>query len=324
MSKEWVLKMNELAREKKPFLFILDFDLKTPIVEELDNIPSNRIQYYLNGISNQDQNINIHPDKSIDIRSQTIDYESFQNKFAKVQAEIRAGNTYLLNLTFRHPVRINKSLKDIFYLSRAKYKLWLNDKFVLFSPESFVKIKDGEIFTYPMKGTAEKKDENSASQLLKDDKEAAEHATITDLLRNDLGRVANNIRVKRYRFIDEIITEKKTILQVSSEISGKLSSYFLERPGDLFQEILPAGSVTGAPKKKTVDIIKNVENYERGFYTGVFGIFSGKDIDSAVMIRFIEKKNGKYYYKSGGGITFMSDPEKEYREIKQKIYVPVH
>ena len=324
MSKEWVLKMNELAREKKPFLFILDFDLKTPIVEELDNIPSNRIQYYLNGISNQDQNINIHPDKSIDIRSQTIDYESFQNKFAKVQAEIRAGNTYLLNLTFRHPVRINKSLKDIFYLSRAKYKLWLNDKFVLFSPESFVKIKDGEIFTYPMKGTAEKKDENSASQLLKDDKEAAEHATITDLLRNDLGRVANNIRVKRYRFIDEIITEKKTILQVSSEISGKLSSYFLERPGDLFQEILPAGSVTRAPKKKTVDIIKNVENYERGFYTGVFGIFSGKDIDSAVMIRFIEKKNGKYYYKSGGGITFMSDPEKEYREIKQKIYVPVH
>ena len=316
--------MNELAREKKPFLFILDFDLKTPIVEELDNIPSNRIQYYLNGISNQDQNINIHPDKSIDIRSQTIDYESFQNKFAKVQAEIRAGNTYLLNLTFRHPVRINKSLKDIFYLSRAKYKLWLNDKFVLFSPESFVKIKDGEIFTYPMKGTAEKKDENSASQLLKDDKEAAEHATITDLLRNDLGRVANNIRVKRYRFIDEIITEKKTILQVSSEISGKLSSYFLERPGDLFQEILPAGSVTGAPKKKTVDIIKNVENYERGFYTGVFGIFNGKDIDSAVMIRFIEKKNGKYYYKSGGGITFMSDPEKEYREIKQKIYVPVH
>lgn len=324
MSKEWVLKMNELAREKKPFLFILDFDLKTPIVEELDNIPSNRIQYYLNGISNQDQNINIHPDKSIDIRSQTIDYESFQNKFAKVQAEIRAGNTYLLNLTFRHPVRINKSLKDIFYLSRAKYKLWLNDKFVLFSPESFVKIKDGEIFTYPMKGTAEKKDENSASQLLKDDKEAAEHATITDLLRNDLGRVANNIRVKRYRFIDEIITEKKTILQVSSEISGKLSSYFLERPGDLFQEILPAGSVTGAPKKKTVDIIKNVENYERGFYTGVFGIFNGKDIDSAVMIRFIEKKKGKYYYKSGGGITFMSDPEKEYREIKQKIYVPVH
>ena len=248
----------------------------------------------------------------------------FQNKFAKVQAEIRAGNTYLLNLTFRHPVRINKSLKDIFYLSRAKYKLWLNDKFVLFSPESFVKIKDGEIFTYPMKGTAEKKDENSASQLLKDDKEAAEHATITDLLRNDLGRVANNIRVKRYRFIDEIITEKKTILQVSSEISGKLSSYFLERPGDLFQEILPAGSVTGAPKKKTVDIIKNVENYERGFYTGVFGIFNGKDIDSAVMIRFIEKKKGKYYYKSGGGITFMSDPEKEYREIKQKIYVPVH
>ncbi len=324
MSQEWILKMNELTKKKKPFLFILDFDLKTPIIEVLDNIPSNRILYDLNGISNQDQNFDSKVGESADIQSQTIDYHSFQNIFAKVQAEIRAGNTYLLNLTFQHPVRINKSLKDIFYLSRAKYKLWIKDKFILFSPESFVKIKDGEIFTYPMKGTSERKDESSASQLLEDEKEAAEHATITDLLRNDLGRVADNIRVKRYRYVDEIITGKKTILQVSSEISGKLSSYYLERPGDLFHEILPAGSVTGAPKKKTVDIIKNIENYERGFYTGVFGIFNGKDIDSAVMIRFIEKKNGKYYYKSGGGITYMSDPEKEYREIKQKIYVPLH
>lgn len=324
MSKEWILEMNELARKEKPFLFILDFDLKSPIIQKLDNIHPSRILYYLNGISNQDPGFTNKNNNKIEIRAKTLDYRVFREKFSKVQSEIRAGNTYLLNLTFQHPVRINVSLKEIFYLSRAKYKLWLKDQLVLFSPESFVKIKNGEISTYPMKGTAEKMNENSVDQLLEDEKEVAEHATITDLLRNDLGRVADNIRVKRYRYVDEILTEKKTILQVSSEITGKLSPYFMKRPGDLFNELLPAGSVTGAPKKKTVDIIKSAENYERGYYTGVFGLFDGKDIESSVMIRFIEKKKEKYFYKSGGGITFMSDPEKEYREIKQKIYVPVH
>ena len=87
--------------------------------------------------------------------------------------------------------------------------------------------------------------------------------------------------------------------------------------------MLPAGSVTGAPKKQTVAIIRESENYERGWYTGVFGVFDGKSLDSAVMIRYIEKDSGKFCYKSGGGITYMSDPEKEYEELISKIYVPV-
>ncbi|MFW5820031.1 MAG: aminodeoxychorismate synthase component I [Bacteroidota bacterium] len=316
--------MNKLTKEKKPFLFILDSDLKTPIVEELKNINPNQILFCLNGVSNHEQNPDAHPPKSMNLRAQIPPYISFLKKFENVQSEIRAGNTYLLNLTFQHPLDINLSLKDIFYNSQAKYKLWLKNKFVLFSPETFVKVKNKEIFTYPMKGTAEKLNENSVIELLEDKKEAAEHATITDLLRNDLGRVANNIRVTRYRYVDEIKTREKTLLQVSSEITANLFPHYYEKPGNLLNELLPAGSVTGAPKKKTVEIIKRIEDYERGFYTGVFGLFNGRDIDSAVMIRFIEKKNGNYFYKSGGGITFLSDPLKEYQEIKQKIYVPVY
>jgi para-aminobenzoate synthetase component 1 len=86
---------------------------------------------------------------------------------------------------------------------------------------------------------------------------------------------------------------------------------------------LPAGSISGAPKKKTVEIIKDAEGYERGYFTGIFGIFDGKDLDSSVMIRFIESIDSKLCYKSGGGITFMSKPELEYQEMIDKVYVPI-
>jgi len=87
-------------------------------------------------------------------------------------------------------------------------------------------------------------------------------------------------------------------------------------------QLLPAGSITGAPKSKTVEIIAKAENYKRNYYTGIFGVYDGNTLESAVMIRFIEKDFGQLYFKSGGGITSMSDPVKEYDELIQKIYVP--
>ena len=85
---------------------------------------------------------------------------------------------------------------------------------------------------------------------------------------------------------------------------------------------MPAGSISGAPKKKTIEIIDEVEGYERGSYTGIFGIFDGNDLDSGVMIRFIEKDGAEMYYKSGGGITINSIAENEYNELIDKVYVP--
>jgi para-aminobenzoate synthetase component 1 len=312
--------MNRLGKKRVPYLFVLDFGLKEPLVIPLEDIDPGSLLYSF-------------PTKTLRVlktpRVLALDphppnYNNFKDKFNQVQEQIQAGNTYLLNLCFKTPVEMNAGLKDVFEVSRAPYKLWLKDRFVLFSPESFVRINKGIIRTYPMKGTLEKTGPDSEKILLNDEKEAAEHATIVDLLRNDLGRVSTYVRVKRYRYIDEIKTREKTLLQVSSEIEGVLDEHFRENHGDLFRELLPAGSVTGAPKEKTVEIIKSVESFERGFYTGVFGIFDGENIDSAVMIRFIEEENGSFYYKSGGGITFMSDPEKEYNEIIQKIYVPVY
>nr|MCU0397530.1 chorismate-binding protein [Cyclobacteriaceae bacterium] len=94
--------------------------------------------------------------------------------------------------------------------------------------------------------------------------------------------------------------------------------------GDIMVSLLPAGSICGAPKPKTIEIIQQAEEEERGYYTGVIGYFDGTNLDSGVMIRFIENVDGQYYYRSGGGITTQSKMEAEYQETIHKIYVPVN
>jgi para-aminobenzoate synthetase component 1 len=101
-----------------------------------------------------------------------------------------------------------------------------------------------------------------------------------------------------------------------------LENDWREHLGDILQALLPAGSISGAPKKSTLDIIESVEKYERGFFSGVFGIFDGQNFDSGVMIRFIEKSENSFFYKSGGGITLDSDARMEYEELQDKIYLP--
>ena len=87
--------------------------------------------------------------------------------------------------------------------------------------------------------------------------------------------------------------------------------------------MLPAGSVSGAPKPETLRIIREAEGGERGYYTGIMGYYNGHEFDSGVLIRYIENSDGKLVYRSGGGITFMSEPEKEYQELIDKVYVPI-
>lgn len=175
-----------------------------------------------------------------------------------------------------------------------------------------------------MKGTINAYVKNAKKVIIKDKKELAEHNTVVDLLRNDLSMIAEKVRVEKFRFIDKIKTNSGELLQVSSKISGNLNKNWRENLGDILNTLLPAGSICGAPKKKTVEIIKKIENYSRGYYTGVCGYFDGKKVDSCVMIRFVENEGKeKLYFKSGGGITIFSDPKKEYNELIDKIYVPI-
>jgi para-aminobenzoate synthetase component 1 len=257
------------------------------------------------------------------LKKEPVTFKHYLKAFENVKKNIKLGNTYLLNLTFPTFIETELTLEEIFLTSVAKYKLLYYNKFTVFSPEIFVTIKDGIISSFPMKGTIDASAVDAENAILGDEKEIAEHNTIVDLIRNDLSIVADNISVTRYRFIDKIKTNDKALLQVSSEISGYLDTGWEDRLGDIIINMLPAGSVTGAPKKETVRIIKESEDYKRGWYTGVFGVFDGKQLDSAVMIRYIEKDSERYIYKSGGGVTWLSDPFKEYNELIAKVYVPV-
>jgi para-aminobenzoate synthetase component 1 len=174
-----------------------------------------------------------------------------------------------------------------------------------------------------MKGTIDASLPNAKEQILNDTKEMAEHTMIVDLMRNDLGIVGNKVRVEKFRYIDKIKAGNKELLQVSSKITASLQSSWHSHIGDILDSITPAGSITGTPKKKTVEIIDDIEDYDRGFYTGIFGIYDGVSLDSAVMIRFIEQQQNKLYYKSGGGITIDSTPQSEYEELIDKIYLPI-
>ena len=131
------------------------------------------------------------------------------------------------------------------------------------------------------------------------------------------------MQVTRFRYLERIKTQKKEIYHTSSEIKGKLPSNWKTQLPEIIMGMLPAGSICGAPKSKTVSIIQEVELDPRGYYTGIFGYFDGENLDSAVNIRYLEKKEGQLLYRSGGGITFLSDLESEYKELIEKIYVPV-
>ncbi|HCW06234.1 MAG TPA: aminodeoxychorismate synthase component I, partial [Cytophagales bacterium] len=192
------------------------------------------------------------------------------------------------------------------------------------SPETFIKIQAGQIFSFPMKGTIDASLPNAEQVILNDAKELSEHVTIVDLIRNDLSRVSTQVNVKRFRYIEKIKTNQKDLLQVSSEIVGTLSDNFYSNLGSIVVELLPAGSICGAPKKRTVEIIHEAERENRGYYTGIVGYFDGQNLDSGVMIRFIEQDQNHFYFRSGGGITSQSKLESEYQEVIDKIYVPLH
>ncbi len=315
-------RMNNLGKSSIPFLFVIDYKMEKSIIIPLQEIDNNLLCYEINGTRNFTPSTK--PTNSFQFTKHPVSKEIYQHSFDIVMKNLRLGNSFLTNLTFTTPIHSNLQLKDFFMNSKAPYKLWIHEKFAVYSPEKFVTIQDNTIRSFPMKGTIDATLENAEQTIIQDEKEKAEHYTIVDLIRNDLSLVAKKVRVERFRYFDTINTNQKTLLQVSSEIAGNLDPNWNNEIGSIFAKLLPAGSITGAPKKKTIDIIQEAENEPRGYYTGVFGIFDGKDLESAVMIRFVEERDGALFYHSGGGITVNSICEHEYQEMIEKVYVPVN
>ena len=395
MKQEIIDKINRLASQDEPFLFVINYQGDKAFIRLLSDINPEECLFDFEGRGNfshaRKETLKEEILKKETLKEEISEttwqiepplYEDYERSFNIVKCNIMAGNSYLTNLTCRVPVSCNLPLEEIFHRAKGKYKLLLRRKrtqaedkahlkeeaqnkahlkeenieenltpFVCFSPETFVRIKGGRIYSYPMKGTLDASLPDAEKQLMEDRKEAAEHATIVDLIRNDLSRVAEDVRVDKYRYIDVLHTNKGNILQTSSEISGRLPEDYPHHLGEILDAQLPAGSITGAPKDKTMQIIQEAEGYDRGFYTGIMGIYDQGELNSAVMIRFIEeetspvdfeadgKKNFKakegkasegkepkasreLYFKAGGGITSKSDCRREYEEVIQKIYLP--
>ena len=354
MKQEIIDKINRLASQDEPFLFVINYQGDKAFIRLLSDINPEECLFDFEGRGNFSHARKETLKEEIPEVTWQITpplYNDYERSFNIVKSNIMAGNSYLTNLTCRVPVSCNLSLEEIFHRAKGKYKLLLRRKrtltpFVCFSPETFVRIKGGRIYSYPMKGTLDASLPNAEKLLMEDRKEAAEHATIVDLIRNDLSRVAEDVRVDKYRYVDVLHTNKGDILQTSSEISGRLPEDYPHHLGEILDAQLPAGSITGAPKDKTMQIIQEAEGYDRGFYTGIMGIYDQGELNSAVMIRFIEEETSpvdfeadgeknfkasegkgdeasrKLYFKAGGGITSKSDCRKEYEEVIQKIYLP--
>ncbi len=312
--------MDDWAARNIPFVFLVDFEQRKPVAVPLADAASEGIWFSTPGIRNVDP---APAATHFFFKKAPIGYEEYHRGFRIVADHIHAGNSFLLNYTCPTPVSTNLSLRQIFHSAVAKYRILFRNEFVCFSPETFIGISGNRIVTRPMKGTIDASLPDARARILNDFKETAEHNTIVDLLRNDLNRIARRVKVEKFRYLDRLETSGKPLLQVSSEISGELPHNWPSAFSALLKNLLPAGSVSGAPKAKTLEIIRQAERGPRGYYTGIFGVCNGRQVEAAVLIRFIEQTETGLLYRSGGGITCFSDPEKEYREMTDKVYLPI-
>lgn len=341
---EIVEKINQYAGKATPFLFAIDFDGEKGFVVTREEANQLGIFYNIEGHTNENRR-----DKKtiLEFRITPVEFSVYRKAFDMVMLHLKRGDTYLINLTFPTRITTDASPLELFGVSNAPYKLYVPEQFIVFSPEPFIRISGALISSHPMKGTIDASIAGAREQLLANPKELFEHHTIVDLIRNDLSMISTGVQVKRFRYLEKIHTNRGELWQMSSEITGMMPSDYLSHLGDYLFKILPAGSVTGAPKEKTVQIIRKAETYQRGFYTGIFGYFDGRTFISAVTIRYYELNREKIgeilmtldagpgcadesgldrpnmVYKSGGGITALSDAESEYAEMLKKVYVPL-
>ncbi len=316
--------INALSLRHTPFLFVVDYAATAWHVAPLDDIDATTCLFNIANLSNATPQA---PTPSPTISFTPPPYDIYRRQFDVVMRHLRRGDTFLTNLTTAVPISLNGTLVDVFHASRAPFRLLMDTpdggQFVCFSPEPFVTITpDGRISSYPMKGTARADHPDALRQLLDSPKEAAEHATIVDLIRNDLSQSCHDVHVSRYRYAEKIATNRGAIWQTSSSIVGTLPPDYPAHLGDILASMLPAGSITGAPKPMTQSVIAEAEDAPRGYYTGVMGVSDGLTLTSAVMIRFIVRHpDGLTFYHAGGGITARSDARAEYEEVLTKIYL---
>lgn len=213
MKQNIIDRLNLFAGEKEPFLFVVNYAGTEAYIRKLSEIALDECLYDFEGITNVKRQSLSTSAKNPMWKVYEPNFEDYTKDFEIVKNNILRGNSYLTNLTCKVAVDCDLPFEEIFLRAKGKYKILLKNKksnrqFVCFSPETFVRIKNEKIYSYPMKGTIDASIPNARQILMNDEKETAEHATIVDLIRNDLSRVAEYVRVNRYRYIDVLHTNK--------------------------------------------------------------------------------------------------------------------
>jgi len=255
-----------------------------------------------------------------------IKAETYKKAYKKIKEHIKAGDIYQINLTHRLESKTNIPAFQLFLkflkTNPAEYAAFIDCKdfqILSLSPERFIKIENGIIETRPIKGTKPryknpKKDEKSKQELLNSPKETAELNMITDLLRNDIGKVSKigTVKVHEHRAIQKC----PSVWHTYSRITGTLKT----KPIQAMISMLPGGSITGCPKKRAIEIIADLEATSRGIYTGIIGHIDphSQNLDFNIAIRTIIKQKEKLYLHVGGGIVLDSKEEAEFQETLDK------
>ncbi len=253
--------------------------------------------------------------------------EEFCSMVEKAKGYIREGDIFQIVLSNRLSAPFEGSLLNTYRVLRtinpSPYMFYFSGTDVEVagaSPETLVKLDKGVLHTFPLAGTrkrgrTEEEDDALEAELLADEKELAEHNMLVDLGRNDLGKISRfgTVEVEKLRSIERY----SHVMHIGSTVRGEIRDD--KDALDAIEAVLPAGTLSGAPKIRACQLIGELENNKRGIYGGAIGYidFTG-NMDTCIAIRIAYKKNGKVFVRSGAGIVADSVPEKEYEECLNK------
>jgi len=245
----------------------------------------------------------------------------------KAKDHIKEGDIFQVVLSNRYEAEFEGSLFDTYRVLRtinpSPYMFYFsgsNLEIAGASPETLVKLQNGKLFTYPLAGTrkrgeTDEEDISLEKELLADEKELAEHNMLVDLGRNDLGKISKFGTVKVDKYLS--ILKFSHVMHIGSTVTGDIID---DKTGlDAINAVLPAGTLSGAPKIRAMQIINEQEKNKRGIYGGAIGYldFTG-NMDTCIAIRIVYKRNNKVFVRSGAGIVADSNPESEYQECVNK------
>lgn len=274
----------------------------------------------------QEENKKLPHDGKIIFKSDTL--EGYSKKVNQIKKYIKEGHIFQTILSQRWAIETERNgfeiYKELRVLNPSPYLYYFNfSEFEVIgsSPEMLVKQQGKRVFTCPIAGTrrrgkSEEEDKFLMNELLKDEKECAEHVMLVDLARNDMGKIAEFGTVKVTDFMK--IQKYSHVMHIVSKVEGRKKEKF--HPFDLAAGFLPAGTLSGAPKIRAMEIIEELEESQRGLYGGATGYIDfGGDMDFCITIRTMVKKEKQVYLQAGAGIVADSIPELEYEECCNKV-----